>query len=64
MKICIIYSFKSELYIKNTFLKREFEITLPYHVLLLKCNPSLSECYILWYHRDGIFRSYNKEVEV
>ena len=24
MKICIIYSFKSELYIKNTFLKREF----------------------------------------
>ena len=26
MKICIIYSFKSELYVKNTFLKRESEM--------------------------------------
>ena len=41
MKICIIYSFKSELYIKNTFLKREFSFLFSYPVSAYWINLNL-----------------------
>ena len=50
MKICIIYSFKSELYSKNTFLKREKKLN---SITKNKCSIGL-----LFIHKDNLYCTY------